>query len=125
MTYFSTFSLAGLSRYKLQNSTLPISSNPNKIKQNPKFHLPNPISYPISLNPTKIKHFTHFTTQKLNSHLIKNPLTISKTSLFISTFTDNTFYQNLIYSPLHIGVLKNYTQNHQDSNHTVLFLYKK
>ena len=50
-----------------------------------------PLSYPISSNPTKIKHFIHFTTKKSNSHLIKNSFAIQKTSLFISTFTDNHF----------------------------------
>lgn len=68
-----------------------IVRNPNKIKQKSKSHLSNPLSYPISSKPTKIKHFSHFTTQKSNSHLSKNPLTISKSSLFISTFTDKHF----------------------------------
>ena len=45
--------------------------NPNKIKQNPKSSSLNTLSYPISLKPTKIKHFSHFTTQKSNSHPTK------------------------------------------------------
>ena len=49
------------------------------------------LSYPISSKPTKIKHFTNLNTQKSNSHLTKNLPTISKSSLFISTFTDNNF----------------------------------
>ena len=64
---------------------------PNKIKQNPKSSSSNPLSYPISLKPTKIKYFSHFQTQKSNSHFIKNPSTIPKSSLFIGTFTDNDF----------------------------------
>nr|DAT08881.1 MAG TPA: hypothetical protein [Bacteriophage sp.] len=69
----------------------PIFKIPNKIKQNPKFIPPNPISYPISLNPTNQATFTHFTTPKSNFHFIKNSLTNPKYSLFISTFTDNHF----------------------------------
>ena len=64
---------------------------PNKIKQNPKSSSSNHLSYPISLKPTKIKNFSHFQTQKSNFHLAKNPSTIPKTSLFISTFHDNDF----------------------------------
>ena len=64
---------------------------PNKIKQNPKSSSSNHLSYPISLNHTKIKHFSHFITQKSNFHLTKNLPTISKSSLFIGTFTDNDF----------------------------------
>lgn len=75
--------------------TLTQKSNPHKIpkkiKQNPNFHSSTPLSYPISSKPTKIKYFSHFTTQKSNSHLTKNLPTISKSSLFISTFTDNNF----------------------------------
>lgn len=70
---------------------LQISQNHNKIKQNPNFPIPKPLSYPISSKPTKIKHFSHFTTQKSNFHLTKNSPIISKLSLFISTFTDNDF----------------------------------
>ena len=69
----------------------PTSKIPNKIKQNPKSPPPNPLSYPISSNPTKIKHFSHFTTQKSNYHLIKNLPTNPKLSLFIGTLTDNDF----------------------------------
>mgnify|MGYP004429706473 CR=1 FL=1 len=69
----------------------PIFKIPNKIKQNPKFHPPNHLSYPISLKPTNQATFIHFTTQKSNFHLIKNSLTNPKSSLFISTFTDNHF----------------------------------
>lgn len=68
-----------------------IFKNPTKIKQNSIFIQINMLSYPISLKPTKIKHFSHFTTQKSNSHLTKNSTTIPKSSLFISTFTDNDF----------------------------------
>ena len=75
----------------IQNFTLPISKIPNKIKQNPKSPPSNPLSYPISLKPTKIKHFPSFTTQKSNPHPTKNLPTIPKSSLFISTFTDNDF----------------------------------
>ena len=105
------------------------SQNPNKIKQNPNFTIPNHLSYPISSNPTKIKHFSHFTIQKSNFHLTKNLPTIPKSSLFVDTFTDNVFSpqnrpNHLSPHPLHRGVLKNYTQNYQDSNRTVLFLRK-
>ena len=48
-----------------------IFKNPHKIKQNPKFHSPNHLSYPISSKPTKIKHFSHFQTQKSNFNLTK------------------------------------------------------
>ena len=100
---------------------------PNKIKKNPKSSSSNPLSYPISSKPTKIKHFSHFTTQKSNSHPTKNSSTNPKSSLFIGTFTDNVFSpqkspkSSLTTSPTQ-GVLKNYTQNYQDSNRTVLFL---
>lgn len=89
---------------------------PNKIKQNPKFHPTNPLSHPISSSPTKIKHFSHFQTKKSNFHFAKNSPTISKSSLFISTFTDNDFRpkitQNILslHSPLQ-GYLKT-THNH-------------
>ena len=100
---------------------------PTKIKQNPKSPPPNHLSYPISSNPTKIKHFPSFTTQKSNPHPAKNLPTIPKSSLFVDTFTDNVFSpqnrpNHLSPHPQHRGVLKNYTQNYQDSNRTVLFL---
>ncbi len=63
----------------------------NKIKQTPKSAPSNPLSYSISSKPTKIKHFTHFTTKKSNHHPAKNSPTNPKSSLFISTFTDNDF----------------------------------
>ena len=85
---FSIFPIADYSTHSLNFKTLKIS---NKIKQNPNFHISNSLSYPISSKPTKIKHFTPLTTQKLKSHFAKNPPTIPKTSLFISTFTDNHF----------------------------------
>nr|DAV95218.1 MAG TPA: hypothetical protein [Caudoviricetes sp.] len=69
----------------------PIFKISTKIKQNPNSSHPNPISYPISLKPTNQATFIHFTTQKLNFHLIKNSFTNPKSSLFISTFTDNHF----------------------------------
>lgn len=70
--------IADSSTHQLKNLTLPNIQNPNKIKQNPKFHPSNHLSYPISSNPTKIKHFSHFNPQKLNSYLTKNPSTIQK-----------------------------------------------
>lgn len=70
---------------------LLIIKNPIKIRQTCHSDKIYPLSYPISSKPTKIKHFSHFTTQKSNSHLNKNPHTIPKTSLFISTFTDKHF----------------------------------
>ena len=70
---------------------LLIIRNPIKIGQICHLGIIYPISYHISSKPTKIKHFTHFPTQKSNFHLIKNPPTIPKLSLFISTFTDNYF----------------------------------
>nr|DAN90685.1 MAG TPA: hypothetical protein [Bacteriophage sp.] len=69
----------------------PIFKISTKIKQNPKFYPSNPLSYPISLKPTNQATFGHFTTQKSNSYLTKNPSTNPKSSLFISTFTDNHF----------------------------------
>lgn len=73
----------------------PIFKIPNKTKQNPKFVPPNPISYPISLKPTNQATFSHFTTQKSNSYLTKNLSTNPKSSLFISTFTDNHFWSKI------------------------------
>lgn len=70
---------------------LLIIKNPIKIRQICHSDKIYPLSYPISSKPTKIKHFSHFTTKKSNSHLIKNQHTIPKTSLFISTFTDKHF----------------------------------
>ena len=84
--------IADLSTHQLKKSNLsPIFKNPNKIKQNPKSSSSNHLSYPISSKHTKIKHFSHFTTQKSNHHLTKNPSTNLKLSLFIGTFTDNDF----------------------------------
>ena len=82
-----------------------IFENPTKSSKNPNFPIPNHLSYPISSKPTKIKHFSHFTTQKSNSHFIKNPSTIPKLSLFISTFTDNDFSSknSKSYNPTHRG----------------------
>ena len=70
---------------------LLIIRNPIKIRQICHSDKNYPLSYPISLKPTKINPFTHFTTKKSNSHIIKNSPIISKLSLFISTFTDNHF----------------------------------
>ena len=101
-----------------------IFQNPNKIKQNPNFLIPNPLSYHISSKPTKIKHLSHFTTQKSNSHPTKNSSTNPKSSLFISTFTDNDFHlknrtkSSLITVPTQ-GVLKNYIQNHSNKRITI------
>lgn len=83
-----------------------------------------PISYTISSNPSKINHLSHFQTQKSNFHLIKNSPTISKSSLFISTFTDNDFSpkksSNSILSPYSPqGVLKNCTQNYSNKRITI------
>lgn len=96
----------------LQNFTLSISSKPNKIKQNSIFIQINTLSYPISSKPTKIKYFSHFQTQKSNFHLTKIPPTISKSSLFISTFTDNDFYRknSKSYTPNIGGIIKLYTK---------------
>lgn len=52
--------IADSSTHQLKNLTLPNIQNPNKIKQNPKFHPSNHLSYPISSKSTKIKHFSHF-----------------------------------------------------------------
>lgn len=81
----------------------PIFKIPNKIKQNPKFPISNPLSYPISLKSTNQATFTHFTTQKSNFHFIKNSLTNPKLSLFISTFTDNLFNPESIIIINHIN----------------------
>ena len=78
---------------------------PNKIKQNPNFPIPNPLSYHISSKPTKIKHLNHFTTKKSNFHLAKNLPTNLKSSLFIGTFTDNDFHsKNSKSYPQHRGL---------------------
>ena len=100
---------------------------PTKSSKIPNLLPPNPLSYPISSNPTKIKHFSHFTTQKSNPHPTKNLPTIPKSSLFVNTFTDNVFspqksHKSSLTTSYTQGVLKNYTQNYQDSNRTVLFL---
>ena len=98
--------------------------SPPKSSKIPNLLPPNHLSYPISSNPTKIKHFSHFTTQKSNFHLTKNPPTIPKSSLFIGTFTDNVFSPQKSpkssLTTLHIqGVLKNYTQNHSNKRITI------
>ena len=74
---------------------------PQKSSKIPNFPIPNHLSYPISSNPTKIKHFSHFTTQKSNSHFNKKSSTIPKSSLFISTFTDKDFSSknSKLYNP--------------------------
>ena len=80
---------------------------PHKIKQNPKSSSSNHLSYPISSKPTKINHFSHFTTQKSNSHPTKNSSTNPKSSLFIGTFTDNDFSsKNSKSHPQHRGYHK-------------------
>ena len=73
-----------------------ILKSPTKSSKIPNLLPPNPLSYPISSKPTKIKHFSHFITQKLNFHLTKNLPTIPKSSLFISTFTDNVFHLKIV-----------------------------
>ena len=94
-----------------------IFKTPTKSSKIPNFHIPNPLSYPISSKPTKIKHFSHFTSQKSNFYLAKNLPLISKSSLYISNFTDNQFSQKyhtkLFITPnlIMVGVHKNHTIN--------------
>lgn len=95
-------------RLSLKFYLTDIIKNSNKIKQNPKFPSSNHLSYPISSNHTKINAFTHITAQKPNSNFTKNPLTNSKSSLFIGTFTDKHFSSKIqfilpaLISPRHI-----------------------
>ena len=103
---------------------------PTKSSKIPNLLPPNHLSYPISSNPTKIKHFPSFIPQKSNPHPTKNLPTIPKSSLFVNTFTDNVFSpqkspKSSLTTSYTQGVLKNYTQNYQYSNRTVLFLCKK
>lgn len=83
--------IADSSTHQLKNLTLSNIQNPNKIKQNLKFHPSYHLSYPISLKPTKIKHFSHFQTKNQTSILPKITPTILFSSLYISVFTDNDF----------------------------------
>lgn len=75
---------------------LLIIKNPIKIRQICHSDKIYPLSYHISSKPTKIKHFSYFTTQKSNFQLTKNSPTISKSSLYISIFTDNQFSRKII-----------------------------
>lgn len=113
---FSINHIADSSIHQLKNPPSLIIKNPIKIRQichsNKIYHL----SYPISSKPTKINHFSHFTTKKSNSHLIKNPHTIPKTSLFISTFTDKHFPSKILK---HI-IYTNLTTNISSRSHTTI-----
>ena len=102
----------------LQNFTLSTSSKfSTKSSKIQKSSSSNHLSYPISSKPTKIKHFSHFTSQKSNFYLAKNLPLISKSSLYISNFTDNQFSQKyhtkLFITPnlIMVGVHKNHTIN--------------
>ena len=96
---------------------LLIIRNPIKIRQICHSDKNYPLSYPISSKPTKIKHFSHFTSQKSNFYLAKNLPLISKSSLYISNFTDNQFSQKyhtklfIIPNLIMVGVHKNHTIN--------------
>ena len=83
--------IADSSIHQLKNPISPNLKNPNKIKQNPKFHSSNHLSYHLSSKPSKIKHFSRFIIPKSNYHLTKNLPTNPKLSLFISTFADKHF----------------------------------
>lgn len=88
--YFSILAIASSSTHQLKN---PSPQNSNKIKRNPKFHSPNPISYPISSKLTKIKHSSHFPIQKIKIIFIQIQHQKSIISLIYKHFFDIHFYQ--------------------------------
>ena len=75
-----------------------ILQNPNKIKQNPNFLIPNPLSYPISSNTTKINKKPPNSFKNLNS--ISSKTTLINLSFFLINkhFLRYAFsYQTLYY----------------------------
>ena len=105
---------------------IPNLKIPTKSSKIPNF--PSQTTYRTTYRQTLLKSSISATSKpkKSNSHLAKNSPTISKFSLFISTFTDNRFHSKNFKSYIpNIGATINYTQNYQYSNRTVLFLCKK